>query len=242
MRTNTKGVIAHGRFAYKSRPVRYFVAAARWRSTYCRMPPCATYSTSCGVSTRAITVNVLAPALHRQLLLRDDARRDAVDLDDLVAGEAERGRVLAGLELQRQDAHADQVRAVDALEALRDHRAHAEQQRALRGPVARAAGAVLVAGDDDQRHALVLRTASRRRRSPSARPSGMCLVKPPSTPCEHQVLEADVRERAAHHDLVVAAARAVLVVVARLHAVLVEVPRRRASPSRCCRPARCDRS
>ncbi len=43
-----------------------------------------------------------------------------------------------------------------------------------------------------------------------------------------QVLEADVRERAAHHDLVVAAARAVLVEVLRLHAVRVEVLRRRA--------------
>ena len=32
--------------------------AARWRSTYWRMPPCATYSTSCGVSTRAMTSNI----------------------------------------------------------------------------------------------------------------------------------------------------------------------------------------
>jgi hypothetical protein len=40
------------------------------------------------------------------------------------------------LELQRQHAHADQVAAVDALEAARDHRLDAEQLRALGGPVA----------------------------------------------------------------------------------------------------------
>ena len=56
-------------------------------------------------------------------------------------------------ELQRQHAHADEVGAVDALEALGDHRAHAEQPRALRRPVARRAGAVFLAGEDDQRHA-----------------------------------------------------------------------------------------
>ena len=63
---------------------------------------------------------------------------------------------LSGQELERHDAHADEVAAVDALEALRDHGAHAEQQRALRRPVARRAGAVLLARDHDQRHALLL--------------------------------------------------------------------------------------
>src|SRR5512135_24356 len=42
----------------------------------------------------------------------------------------------AFLEGERQHAHADQVRAMDALEALTDHGAHAEQTRSLRGPVA----------------------------------------------------------------------------------------------------------
>src|SRR3546814_7114962 len=37
-------------------------------------------------------------------------------------------------ELQRQHAHAHQVRAVDALEGLDDDRLHAEQTRALGGP------------------------------------------------------------------------------------------------------------
>ena len=45
--------------------------------------------------------------------------------------------VHAVLEGQRQHAHADQVGAVDALEAFGDHRLHAEQHGALGGPVAR---------------------------------------------------------------------------------------------------------
>ena len=63
-------------------------------------------------------------------------------------------RAVAGCELQRQHAHADEVRAMDALEALRDDRLDAEQLRALRRPVARAAGAVFLAAEDDRRHAL----------------------------------------------------------------------------------------
>ena len=49
----------------------------------------------------------------------------------------------------------DEVRPVDPLERLGDHGADAEQQRALGRPVARRAGAVLLAGDDDERHALL---------------------------------------------------------------------------------------
>jgi hypothetical protein len=45
---------------------------------------------------------------------------------------------------------------VDALEALGDDRADAEQVGALRRPVARGARAVLLAGEDDERRALGL--------------------------------------------------------------------------------------
>ncbi len=62
---------------------------------------------------------------------------------------------VAVLELERQHAHPDEVRAVDPLEALGDHGAHAEQPRALGGPVAARARAVLLAGEHDQRHALL---------------------------------------------------------------------------------------
>src|SRR5260370_24455719 len=45
----------------------------------------------------------------------------------------------AVLEGQRQHAHADEIGAMDALEALADHGADAEQPGFLRGPVARRA-------------------------------------------------------------------------------------------------------
>src|SRR4029077_1509556 len=49
-----------------------------------------------------------------------DPLGEAFDVDQLVAGEAEGGGVLARQELQGSDAHADEVAAVDALEALGD--------------------------------------------------------------------------------------------------------------------------
>ena len=79
--------------------------------------------------------------------------REAGEVVDLFAGEAERFGVLAGFKLQRQNAHADEIRAVNALEAFGDDGAHAEQLWALGGPVARGAGAVLLAGEDDERDA-----------------------------------------------------------------------------------------
>src|SRR5690348_4167732 len=60
---------------------------------------------------------VLAPGDHRQRLARLQARLDALDGERLRARQAERLRALAGAELERQDAHADQVGAVDALVA-----------------------------------------------------------------------------------------------------------------------------
>src|ERR671921_146696 len=58
---------------------------------------------------------------------------------------------LAGRELERDDAHADEVGAVDALVGLGDDRLDAQQGRALGRPVARRARAVLDAAEDHQR-------------------------------------------------------------------------------------------
>src|SRR5579863_6343287 len=83
-------------------------------------------------------------------------RRAAVqprDFEGLLAGEPEALSVLTFLELQRQHAHADQIGAVNALETLGDHRLYAQEHRALGRPVARAAGAVFLAREDDQRSA-----------------------------------------------------------------------------------------
>ena len=108
----------------------------------------------------------------------------AGDLDrDLLArgelGDAEDGERLGAVELRRRvdelerdHAHADQVGAVDALIGLGDDRADAEQVGALRRPVAAGAGAIFLAGDDDERRARPPCRASPRRRSASARRSG----------------------------------------------------------------------
>ena len=101
--------------------------------------------------------------------------------------------------------------AIDGLDA--------EQLRALRRPVARRAGAVLLAAEDDRRRALRRCTSSPRRRSDIFSPRRLeqrdaaFLARAVGLRRQHQVLDAHVGERAAHHHLVVAAARAVAVEV-----------------------------
>ena len=66
-------------------------------------------------------------------------------------GLADLGRVVVGVvgEGQREDPLGDQVAAVDAREALRDHRLDAELERRQRGVLARGALPVVVAADDE---------------------------------------------------------------------------------------------
>src|SRR5918997_4650627 len=152
------------------------------------------------------------------------AGRDASDARDvvrLVAGEAQGLCALAFRVLEGEDAHPDQVRAVGALEALGDDRPNAEQEGALRGPVARGAGPVLLARDHQQRHALlcVLEGGLVDRR---LLPVGE--VDRVAAFLLHELVpEANVAEGAPHHHLVVAAPGAVGVEVARVHALAYEV-------------------
>src|SRR5258708_3566592 len=87
--------------------------------------------------------------VHLDVLARFDLA-DAGDGEALAAVEAEARRAIAVAELEREHAHADEVRTVDALEAFGDYGANAEQQRALGRPVARAASAIFLAGDDHE--------------------------------------------------------------------------------------------
>src|SRR6266851_8623992 len=91
-----------------------------------------------------------------QALMRFELAGDAADGHGLVAPDAERLPRGALLEHQRQYPHADQIRAVNALERLGDDRADAEQRRAFGGPVARGTGAVFAAGEDHERHLFLL--------------------------------------------------------------------------------------
>ena len=117
----------------------------------------------------------------------------------------ERRRRLARRELQREDPHPDQVRAVDPLVALREHEPHAEERGPLRRPVAARAAAVLLAGEHARAGRLRPRSARRRRRSKRPRRVGQVRRPRPLGPGRELVAQPDVRERAAHHHLVVPA-------------------------------------
>ncbi len=155
---------------------------------------------------------------HAQGRARGEVGQPA-DVEDLSPGEAQRLGVLARQELERQYAHLREVRAVDALVRAGDHRADAEKRGSLRGPVAAGARAVFVAGEHQERHALgpVALGGVKDRHLLSI---GQ-VHRHAALHLRHQlVAEADVREGAAHHHLVVAAARTVGMEMLRVHAAL----------------------
>src|SRR6266581_4085540 len=169
-----------------------------------------------------------SPDHERRVLLRPDLALDAANVQGLVAFDPERRDRVAAFELEGEHTHADEVRAMDALEALHDHRAHAEQQRALRRPVARAARPVLLAAEHHGRDAfgdvfhrrLVDRHLLAGRLVDSDAAFGARAV---GLHRKHQVLDAHVAEGAAHHDLVVAAARAEAVELGHRHVMLLQI-------------------
>src|SRR3954469_7944798 len=86
--------------------------------------------------------NLLYRAVQRldlsgEPLARLEVARHPADRDGLVALQPEGPPPRAALEHEGRDPHADKVRAVDALETLRNDGAHPEQVGALGRPVAR---------------------------------------------------------------------------------------------------------
>ena len=111
-------------------PIRPPASAARTGGCRRRGNIRARYRCRCGTGRRmsGSIRRLPSPSPRRPGAARSRRRRNA---ERLAAVEAEAGGGVAVVELQRQHPHADQVGAVDALEALGDHRAHAEQQRPL---------------------------------------------------------------------------------------------------------------
>src|SRR5690242_9750343 len=107
------------------------------------------------VGLESLDLPVVGLRLDLDLLTRLD-RLEPTDRVALVTRQAERLRVLPGRVLERQDSHTDEVRAVDALERLRDHGSDTQEERTLRRPVARRSGSVLLAGEHDRRYPLLL--------------------------------------------------------------------------------------
>jgi len=58
-----------------------------------------------------------------------------LDIENLLAGEAERLNGVVGPELQRQNAHADEIRAMDSFITLCDDRTNPLKIRTLGGPI-----------------------------------------------------------------------------------------------------------
>ena len=147
--------------------------AASCRNTYCRMPPFLKYSSSSSVSMRQISGTCLTvPSGHRnfcdQFLARPQICVHTADSDLSRRLSVRATATTAFLEHQWQHAHADEIGAMDALKTLRDHRADAEQNRALGGPVARRSGAVFLARETPRAARSPACSASPRHRSASA--------------------------------------------------------------------------
>ena len=157
-----------------------------------------------------------------------DAVAEAGDVVGFGAVEVEGLRTDAFGELEREDAHADEVGAVDAFEALRDDGLDAEEAGAFGGPVAAGAGAIFLSGEDDERgasglvfhagivdaHLLTGRLVDREAAF-HARAIGFG--------GDHEVFDADIGEGATGHDAVIATAAAVAVEIHRFDAVFDEV-------------------
>jgi len=157
-----------------------------------------------------------------------DAVAEAGDVVGFGAVEIERLRADAFGELEWEDAHADEVGAVDAFEALSDDGFDSEKACAFGCPVATGAGAVFLSGEDDERgagglichagvvdaHLLAGGLVDRE----SAFHAGAVGFRG-----DHEVFDADIGEGAAGHDAVIATAAAVAVEIHRFDAVFDEV-------------------
>ena len=76
---------------------------------------------------------------------------EIAEIERFATGESERLRILAVHELAGDDAHTNEIRTMDTLEAFGDDGFNTEQHRTFGGPIARRASAVFLAREDDER-------------------------------------------------------------------------------------------
>ena len=157
-----------------------------------------------------------------------DGFAEAGDVVGLGAIESEGLSTDAVGELQRKDTHADEVRAVDAFEALGNDGFDAEKAGAFGSPVAAGTGAVFLPGEDNERGALglifhagivdehLLTTGLMDRET--AFDAGAVGLRG-----DHEIFDADIRKGASGHDAVIATAAAIAVEIHRLDAVFDKV-------------------
>src|SRR2546427_8808443 len=85
-----------------------------------------------------------------------DPAGNPFDVECFEACKAEGSRVLSLSELQRQHSHANQIAAVNPLEAFRNYSFDTQQPGALRRPVPRRARPILFACKNQERNCLFL--------------------------------------------------------------------------------------
>ena len=81
-------------------------------------------------------LTVITRHLDGQLLSRFQTRRNSTNIEFLKPGQAQRFCSLSRKVLQRQNPHSNEVAAMNPFVTFRQHRANAQQTRALGGPVA----------------------------------------------------------------------------------------------------------
>ena len=139
-------------------------------------------------------------------------------------------------EVERQDAHADQIGSVDALKGLGDHRLHAKETGALGGPVAGGPHAIVAAADHYERGAVRLvglggimnmggGSSVGRFRQGKVRnlPRSMVDGVAPFRSGDHEVLDPHVTEGAAGHHPVVSTPGTEGIELGFLHSVFEEI-------------------
>ena len=90
----------------------------------------------------------------------------ALEIEDFETGKAKRFEIVARQKFKGEHAHSNQVAAMDALKAFRQHRADPKKNRALGGPVAAmiTSRIQVSSGDHHQRHAFFCDTSWLHRR------------------------------------------------------------------------------
>src|ERR1700752_91131 len=159
---------------------------------------------------------------ERDLFTRFDSIFNAEQIETFAAVEPERGSARVVFELTRQHAHAHQIAAMNSFETLRDDCLHAEQTCSFRGPIARASRAVFLTRDYHKRYAFRLIT-HRGVVNTHAVFAWMMNRYTAFDAGHHQVLDAHVGKRAAHHHLMIAAPRAVAVEVFDVDALILQI-------------------
>jgi hypothetical protein len=155
-----------------------------------------------------------------------DALGEPAQREGLAPGERERLPAGAGGKQQRQNAHVDEVRSVDALKGLREHGPHAEIALPLGGPIARGAAAERLAGNNERGNSTggVDAAGLEDRARPPFRPQRRDAA---ARAIDHFVEQVGIGERAANRNRMVAAPRGISAEICGLDAVRGKIVGRR---------------